>query len=1215
MNQEFPSSQQNISNVSIGDSNVVTFNQTQILQISVAEIKTRQFIQTSPYKGLKKFESADKDLFFGRDQFLTGLVNELEQTNLILLLGASGSGKSSVVRAGLIPWLSQKWGSHLVNLTLTPDIDPFESFYASLLSKYKQAEAQIARNAQPDTLTEVVKSLKQPNEHWFILIDQFEELFTTSLADKRDNFIASLVQLSKTKEHSVKIMMTMRADFLDRLSPYPQLVKATDRHRPLIAEMQIDELRLAIEQPAAQYGVVFETGLVEEIIKDIQGQAGYLPLLQYTLNLLWETEVQTGSINDRTLNISTYRELGGVRGALQKHVDQIYSALLEPEKLATQRIFLKLVGIGGNSESITEWKPVRRRANRFEFSDQLEQSVLVKFINENLLVSDRQPQAQESTVEIAHEILLTSWETLNTWIKENRQAIVLRNRLNDDVVRWQSKKKEDELWSGSRLEQVLELRKDPTFNQVLGGFSEAGSQFIDASVGLRDRQRRRTIIGLTSFSAFALFLAGFAGWQWRQSEIAKSDVLIRSAEILLSQGKEFEALIESLQAGILLQHLKAKPSMQLVTTLWQTVSDVKERNLLEGHNDSVNSVYFSPDGKILASCSNDTIKLWDVTTGKEILTLNEPNNRVYYIRFSPNGKTLAAVTSKGIKLWDMAMVREIRTLSVGNNTFGYEESPISVSFSADGKTLAFGFSDDTIKILDVASGKEIRTFTGANADLDTGISFSLDGKTLASRRNKTIKIRNVATGKEIRTFAAVNIDFDTIISFSPDGKTLAFTATDNTIKLRDIATGKETHIITGANAKFNTINFSPDGTTLAFGSNDNTITLWDVTTGKKIHTLTRHNGSINSVSFSPNGTTLASGSNDNTIKLWNITKRKEIRTLNGHSATIRSVSFNPDGKTLTSRSDDNTIKLWDITTEKEIRTFKPWNVATGKENRPITKSNSVVNVNFASDSKTLVSGGSDGIIKLWDASTGKVIHTMTGHSNAVISVSFSPDGKTLVSNSYDETIKLWDIATGKEIRSLKDEQFLTFSFSFSPDSKTLASPSSPAIQLWDVATLKKIRTLTGHKSTVNSVSFSTDGKTLVSGSNDKTIKLWDVTTGKEIRTLTGHTARVNSVSFSTDGKTLVSGSDDKTIKLWDVATGKEIRTLTGHTARVNSVSFSADAKTLASGSDDKTVILWNLNFDSLLVRGCNWVSAYVQNSTAKFKDSEKHLCDGISTEK
>jgi energy-coupling factor transporter ATP-binding protein EcfA2 len=307
------------------------FSETKIIQISVDEIKTREFNQASPYKGLKRFEAVDKDRFFGRDQFLTGLVNELEQTNLLLLLGASGSGKSSVIRAGLIPWLSQKWGSRFTDLTFTPNQDPFNSLCQILHDRYPQAEAEFILEGKADSLTQVVNRVIPSEDFCFIFIDQFEELFTIAQADKRDRFIDSLMQLvkalTKTQNRSVKIVATMRADFLDRLSPYSALIKATDKHRPMIAEMQSDELRLAIEQPAAHHGVVFETGLVQEIIKDVQGQAGYLPLLQYTLDLLWETEKETGSLQDRTLNISTYRRLGGVRGALQKHVDQIYSNL------------------------------------------------------------------------------------------------------------------------------------------------------------------------------------------------------------------------------------------------------------------------------------------------------------------------------------------------------------------------------------------------------------------------------------------------------------------------------------------------------------------------------------------------------------------------------------------------------------------------------------------------------------------------------------------------------------------------------------------------------------------------------------------------------------------------------------------------------------------------------------------------------------------------
>jgi energy-coupling factor transporter ATP-binding protein EcfA2 len=541
-----------------GDSNVVTFNKTEILQISVDEIKTREFIETSPYKGLKKFEKEDKDLFFGRDQFLTSLVNELEQTNLVLLLGASGSGKSSVVRAGLVPWLLQKYGTRLVNLIFTPDQDPFESLYASLLSKNTQIQAQVAREAKADTLTQVVTRLHLADDYWFIFIDQFEELFTTSEPEKRDRLIASLIQLAKAKLPRVKVMATMRADFLDKLSPYPAFVKATDKHRPMIAEMQLDELRLAIEQPAAHHGVVFETGLVEEIIKDVQGQAGYLPLLQYTLNLLWETEVKNGSINDRTLNISNYRELGGVRGALQQRVDKIYEDLSAQEKIATQRIFLKLVDIGGDEDSGTEWKAVRRRALRCEFSDSLEQDVLVKLINNHLLVSDRKVQSPQSTIEIAHETLLISWTTLNTWIKENRNSIALRNRLNDDVARWKAKKAEDELWTGSKLEQVLELHKDAMFNQVLGGFSEIANQFINDSLGLRDRQLTRARItagiGLT-LTILATTAGIFAFLQWQDSQKNSIITLAQNAELQLRSNNQLDAMVEAIKVGKKLDHL------------------------------------------------------------------------------------------------------------------------------------------------------------------------------------------------------------------------------------------------------------------------------------------------------------------------------------------------------------------------------------------------------------------------------------------------------------------------------------------------------------------------------------------------------------------------------------------------------------------------------------------------------------------------------------
>jgi WD40 repeat protein/energy-coupling factor transporter ATP-binding protein EcfA2 len=1207
----------------------VTFNQTQILQISVAEIKTRQFIQTSPYKGLKKFESADKDLFFGRDQFLTGLVNELEQTNLILLLGASGSGKSSVVRAGLIPWLSQKWGLRLVNLTLTPDTDPFESFYASLLSKYKQSEAQIAREAKGSTLTEVVKSLKEPDDNWFILIDQFEELFTTSLADKRDKFITSLVQLSKTKEHSVKIMATMRADFLDRLSPYPQLVKATDKHRPLIAEMQIDELRLAIEQPAAQYGVVFETGLVEEIIKDIQGQAGYLPLLQYTLNLLWDTEVQTSSINDRTLNISTYRELGGVRGALQKHVDQIYSALLEPEKLATQRIFLKLVGIGGDFESSTEWKPVRRRANRFEFSDQLEQSVLVKLINENLLVSDRQPQAQESTVEIAHEILLTSWETLNIWIKENRQVIALRNRLNDDVARWQSKKKEDELWSGSRLEQVLELRQDQTFNQVLGGFSETASKFIDASARRRDRRRRTTIIGLTTFSTFAFTLTGVAGVGWYSASLNQINAYLASSKAYLATDQKLDALIDSIKAGKQLRNtfgVDADTQLQVVNRLQQTVYNVREFNRLSWPTDSVETASFSPDGRIIATAGNDgTIKVWSLS-GELLHTLKGHKGFIKSISFSPNGKIIASASSdQTVKVWSIDG-KLLCTLK------GHSREVIQVSFSPDGKTIASSSYDETIKLWNL-KGELLHTIQHAYY---SSFLFSPNGKIFASISDtvpnninevESIPKRNIINlwnlkGELIATFKAHEVDIENIrfishgqilasadwngiiklwstsgkllhtlkevgssVRFSPDEKTIASSVyKDNTIKLWSL----EGKLLNTIEQGGDIIGFSPNGQTITSIDDNNSINIWSIS-GELLYVLKGHTDEVLSVKFSPNGQTISSVSKDKTVRIWNLFNELP-KTIKAHKGAVESVSFSPDGKIIVSASDDKTVKLWSLSGNL-LHTLKGHTAP-------------VKSVTFSPDGKTIASASDDKTVKLW-SSSGNLLHTLKGHIDEVRSISFSPDGKTIASGDMSSEIRFWNLS-GKLLNKIElNNANGVKSISFSPDGKTIAAA------IWDIKLLdlsgKLLHNLEGHEDWVFNVTFSPDGQLIASASLDYTIRLWD-SSGKLLKTFGGNEGS-SSVSFNPDGKTIAS-SGGTTVSVWNLS-GELLSTFKNNSGHVSSVSFSPDGQTIAFASGDGTVKLWDFSSHTtnLLAQGCNQLHDYLNNPN--ISKNNKHLCDGI----
>jgi WD40 repeat protein/energy-coupling factor transporter ATP-binding protein EcfA2 len=923
-------------------------NQYIITQKSGFEITSQPLIKGSPYLGLRKFEVDDKDKFFGRDRWINELTNYLAKENVLLLLGASGSGKSSLVQAGLIPKLKDQWGSPLFNFTFVPDVDPFESLYGCLLTKYKQSEAKLARTVKEDTLIQVVQTLKS-DAQWLIFIDQFEEVFTRTPKTERDIFIKSLIKLIENSDNSVKVIMTMRADFLDKLSPYPDLGKVHDSSSRMLTDMEDSDLRLAIAEPAARNGVIFEQGLIDTIIADFKQQAGSLPLLQYTLNLLWSND----DITDRVLNTKAYQELGGVTGALQQQANKIYDQFDETQQKLAEEIFLELIELVGK-------EAVSRRADKGIFErDEMQREVLYQLIDNRLLVS--KGEEGKATVEVAHEALLRSWKVLQDLIREKEEIIILRNRLYTDAKQWDEIRKQDavkansELWSGSKLTRIVELRKE----QALPNLDRVAIAFIEASVTQAERQRNEKIRNarrITAGSLVAVIISSSLGWMaWQKTQQAELNLAHSrgfSSVSLFNEGKELEAFVEAIKAGKTLQNQHADDT-EVNDALQKVLLEGREYNRLLGHNDRVYSVSFSSDGKTLASGSGDnTIKLWNVETGKEIRTLTGHNGGVS-----------------------------------------------SVSFSSDGKTLASGSGDNnTIKLWNVETGKEIRTLTGHNGGVSS-VSFSSDGKTLASGSDdKTIKLWNVETGKEIRTLTGHN-DRVYSVSFSSDGKTLASGSDDKTIKLWNVETGKEVRTLTGHNDRVYSVSFSSDGKTLASGSGDNTIKLWNVETGKEIRTLTGHNDRVYSVSFSSDGKTLASGGGDKTIKLWNVETGKEIRTLTGHNSIVLSVSFSSDGKTLASGSDDKTIKLW--------------NVETGKEIRTLSEHNSIVSsVSFSIDGKTLASGSVDNTIKLWNVETGKEIGTLTGHNGGVSSVSFSSDGKTLASGSYDKTIKLWNGSNG-----------------------------------------------------------------------------------------------------------------------------------------------------------------------------------------------------------
>ena len=556
--------------------------------------------------------------------------------------------------------------------------------------------------------------------------------------------------------------------------------------------------------------------------------------------------------------------------------------------------------------------------------------------------------------------------------------------------------------------------------------------------------------------------------------------------------------------------------------LWD-IENGKEIRTYAGHSDDVYSVAFSPDGRYALSGSSDkTLKLWDIESGRELRTFLGHTAGVGSVTFSPDGRyALSGSWNDTLKLWDIASGREIWTFT-GQSI---KNSSIAV-FSSDGRFVLSSNGDTKLKLLDAESGKEIRTFMGRHREHVSSVAFSPDGR-YALSGGESLKLWDVASGREIRIFTG-HSDYVTSVAFCSDGKYALSGSRDKTLKLWDIVSGKEIRTFSGHSNWVESVTFSSDGRYALSGSQDRTLKLWDLASGKEIRAYTGYSSWIFSIAVSHDGKYALTGRTDKSLRLWDIANGREIQTFAGHSKAIESAAFSHNGKYALSGSRDKTLKLWDIASGKEVRTF-------------IGHSNEITSVVFSPESRYILSGSRDKTLKLWDIANGKEIRTFTGHAAGVNSVTISPDGRYALSGSDDTTLKLWDIASGKIIQTFKGHSYPICSVAISPDGRyALSGSNDAALKFWDIASGKELQSFKGHSTSVRSVAISPDGRYALTGSQDNTLKLWDILSGKEIQTFAGHSHWVFSVAFSPDGRYVLSGSSDNTIRKWDTSNGKEI---------------------------------------------------------------------------
>jgi len=1198
-----------------------------------------------PFKGMEFFDEADAGIFFGREQLVEKLGNAIRANRfLAVVVGASGSGKSSLVRAGLVPALRNLTpdpspkigeGNNWKIFIMTPTAHPLEALAVTLT---RDSESVTATATLLDDLTRDPRALqlflrKQNTDHRtqttdpralspvprsLLVVDQFEELFTLCRDDfEREQFIDNLLdalQISTddgaSRSQLLTLVLTLRADFYSHLAQYPELRDAVAAHQEFIGPMNVEELRRAIEEPARQSNWEFEPGLVDLILRDVGDEPGALPLLSHALLETWKRR------SGHTMTLKGYAESGGVRGAIAQTAETVYDNFSMEQQRIARDIFLRLTELGVGTED------TRRRVElgELETGDWAETRQVLTQLADARLVTTHQ-----ESVEVAHEALIREWPRLREWLNEDREGLRLHRSLTEAAHEWELMERDASmLYRGARLTQAREWASSNAerMNEIERAFLDASIENEKRESREREEQRerellaarqiaeqaqslaaeqkaraeeqtrsnkrlRRRAIFLMGALVVASVLAGIALWLNQQASqnaaVAQSLALNSGAQLASSQGNSDLALALALAANS-----GEQPVMQAQLTLADLAYTPGAWQRYLGHDDFVWSAAFSPDGKTALSGSLDlTMILWDVLSGKVIR------------RF-----------------------RGAHTLPL-----------LSTSFSPDGKLAVSSSFDGTFILWNVASGEQLKKFE-ASAEPVTWVAFSPDGKSLLSSSTdgilrlwdiSTALDASIATGQLIRQFEGHNGAVNNVV-FSPDGKTALSTSTDQTLILWDIATGQIIRRLQGHTDVVVGVAFSPDGKTALSGGFDRLVILWDLATGNILHRFQGHKDVVNAVAFTPDGrTALSTGGNNSTLAsarekvllVWDIASGQVIQRFEGHTGAVTSLSVSPDGHSALTASGDKTLILWRLDSGAELYrlsehsepvnsvAYSPdgrmfltsgadgnlilWDTASGKQIRRLGEHNSIVNaIAFSPDGRRALSGAVNGTLTLWDIQSGESLENFQGHTRPVTTVSFSRDGKTALSGSQDRTLILWDATTGQIIRRLEGHTNVVNSVALSPDSKRALSGSyDHTFILWNVETGQPIRRFPTQPSVINTVTFSPNGKNVVVGAADGTLVSWDLS-GSEARRFSGHKGGITSAAFSPDGRNLISGSQDKTLLVWDAASGQPIRRFVGHYDAVNVVTFSPDGKHALSGSTDNTVRLWRIDSLPELI---NWIQA------------------------
>jgi len=1098
-------------------------------------------VEACPYKGLAQFEAEDSAYFFGRERFVGELAARTVQVGLLGVVGASGSGKSSVIAAGLLPSLragllpgSEQWEQ----ASIRPGEHPMDELRAAFGTEVE------------DPLAEAIEAMP-PDRRLVLVVDQFEETFTICpTEEERAAFIDALVGTATRWPERLVVILAIRGDYYAHGAPYPELAEALAANHVLVGPLTREELRRAIELPARRAGLRVESGLVDALVEEVADEPGGLPLLSTALVELWQAR------DGGWIRLEAFERTGGVRGAVSRFAESSFDHLSDAEHEAARGVFLRLVA-GGDGETVT-----RRRVSLEEFD--LDRDVPAAAVIARL-TRDRLLTMSDGTVEMAHEALLREWPRLQEWLEEDAQGRQLRHHLTEASRQWQAGGREpSELYRGARLSASLDWSAGhgADLNELEREFLTASRQAGEQEAERQRRTNRRLrglLAGVAVFLVLALLGGGLALVQ-RGSARRSARAAERSAAVALSQSLGAQAVSEPrLDVAMLLAREAVdldssfRTRSDLLTTLLRVPTVLRT---LHGTTHRLNGMALSWDGRTLALADNaGRILVEDTSTGRLIHSMRTSSSS---LAFGPDGSLLELRAGKkhqlGVDATDPVTGTVRRTLwlspSMRTRTVAGGGNFTSFVFDRSGARLAVAFQtsvDDSspplVAQFDYGSGK----VTGSFSSDVLPVAYTPDRRRLVMVGPSNTEVFDSRTGRRVRSYPVGGSNG----ALSPDGRTLAIGRGDGSVRFLDLATGRAAVGVGAHQGPVDGIGFTPDSATLISSGEDGKSFLWDVASHTIRQTLAGHAARIHDQAISADGSTLYTGSFDTNILAWDLTGERGLATsfqaANSDPAfEAWNVAVSPDGQTLAVGGTDGTVNLWDLESQQKKQSFQagPGLVAA---------------LSFAPDGRSLLVAGDSvedpngAFLRIWRLGTPPTLLQDLHGLSHITWAAFSPDGTKVAASGRTAQreegiygggeVAEWDATTGKLLsRPTTIEAGGPVDVAFAPQDPPVAiGGANGVVAIVDPAQEKVLRQFSTDAEFTMGVAYSPDGTKLATADFDGFLRLWDPATGTALRApLALSQNPLNSVNWSPNGRTIVTVDWAGAVRLTDVATGRDL---------------------------------------------------------------------------